>query len=124
GYGIQFRNVTSGRVSTTNVVGVTTSSGADRSYGAGIAIIGGSSNLVTSDYVRFAGGPEILIDSSTSATVQANNVAGEEQLMRVLASSGAQITGNAFDTRLQSGETFTGNSQSDGRSGLELNNAS
>jgi uncharacterized protein YjdB len=124
GYGVQFRNVSSGRVSTTTVTSVTTSTSADSTFGAGIAVIGGTGNAVTSDYVRLAGGPEILIDSSTSATVQANNVAGEEQLMRVLASTGAQITGNAFDMRLQSGETFTGNSQSDGRSGLELNQAS
>jgi uncharacterized protein YjdB len=124
GYGVTFRNVNTGRVSTTNVAGVTASTSADSTYGAGIAVIGGTGNLVTSDQVRLAAGPEIFIDSSASVTVTANNIAGEEQLMRVLFSSGAQITGNAFDTRLASGETFTGNSQSDGRSGLELNQAS
>jgi uncharacterized protein YjdB len=124
GYGVQFRGVTTGRVSTTTVNGVTLSTSADSTYGAGIAVIGGSGDQVNNDYVRIAAGPEILIDSSATATVSSNNVAGEEQLMRVLASSGAQVTGNAFNTQLQSGETYNGNSTTDGRSGLELNQAS
>ncbi|HTA74615.1 MAG TPA: hypothetical protein VK733_10095, partial [Gemmatimonadaceae bacterium] len=112
-----------GRISTTSVSGVTLSTSADSTYGAGIAVIGGSGDQVNGDYVRIAGGPEIFIDSSSSAVVTANNVAGEEQLMRVLSSSGAQVTGNTFNTQLQSGETYNGNSTTDGRSGLELNNA-
>jgi hypothetical protein len=123
GYGVTFRNVTTGRVSTTTVSGVTLSTSADSTYGAGIAVIGGSGDQVNGDYVRIAGGPEIFIDSSSSAVVTANNVAGEEQLMRVLSASGAQVTGNTFNTQLQSGETYNGNSTTDGRSGLELNNA-
>lgn len=121
GYAVSFRNVINGRINQITVNGVVLSTALDSTVGAGIAVMQGSGNLVENDLVRLTAGPEIFVDSSATATITGNNVAGESQLMRLLASSGAQVTGNSFDTRLQTGQTFTGNSLTDGRSGLEIN---
>jgi hypothetical protein len=121
GYGVQMVHVNNGRVSTTNIKSVSLSTNADTTLGAGIAILYGMGNTVLQNTVRTVAGAQILIDSSTTAIVTGNNIAGESQLMRLLAASSAQVTGNTFNTMLQSGDVFNGNSSTDGRSGLEIN---
>ena len=121
GYGVQMVHVTNGRVGTTSIHGVSLSTNADTTLGAGIAILYGSGDNVLQNTVRTVAGAQVLIDSSTSAVVSGNNLAGESQLMRLLAAGGTQVTGNAFNTQLQSGDVFSGNSTTDGRSGLEIN---
>jgi uncharacterized protein YjdB len=121
GYGMQLINVVGGRVGESTIQGVKLSTAQDSTVGAGIGVLYGSENTITGNTVRNDAGAQVLIDSSTSATVTGNSLAGESQLMRLLGASNATVTSNTFNTRLQSGDTFTGNSATDGRSGLEIN---
>jgi uncharacterized protein YjdB len=121
GYGMQLINVVGGRVGESTIQGVKLSTAQDSTVGAGIGVFYGSENTITGNTVRNDAGAQVLIDSSASATVTGNSLAGESQLMRLLGASNATVTSNTFNTRLQSGDTFTGNSATDGRSGLEIN---
>jgi hypothetical protein len=121
GYGIQLVNVTNGRVGESTIKGVKLSTGQDSTVGAGIGVFNGSLNTVTGNTVRTVAGAQILIDSSATATVNANSLAGESQLIRLVGGSNAQVTGNTLNTRLQTGDVFSGSSATDGRSGLEVN---
>jgi hypothetical protein len=124
GYGIQMVNVTNGRVGESTVTGVSKSSAADSTLGAGIAVIYGSQDVVASNTLRTVAGAQVLVDSSVGATVSGNALAGESQLMRLVGATSPMVTNNTFNTRLQSGDTYTGSSATDGRSALELNVAS
>jgi Bacterial Ig-like domain (group 2) len=121
GYGLQLVNVINGRVGESTIAGVKLSTAQDSTVGAGIGVIYGSLNTVTGNSVRNVAGAQVLIDSSATATVSGNSLAGESQLMRLLGASNATVSVNTFNTRLQSGDTFTGTSATDGRSGLEIN---
>jgi hypothetical protein len=105
GYGIQMVNVTNGRVGESTVTGVSKSSAADSTLGAGIAVIYGSQDVVASNTLRTVAGAQILVDSSGGATVSGNTLAGESQLMRLVGATSPVVTNNSFNTRLQSGDT-------------------
>jgi hypothetical protein len=121
GYGIQLVNVINGRVGESTIKGVKLSTGPDSTVGAGIGVFAGSLNTVTGNTVRTVAGAQVLIDSSATATVNANSLAGESQLIRLVGATNATVTGNTLNTRLQSGDVFSGSSATDGRSGLEVN---
>jgi hypothetical protein len=119
-YGFRYHGVVTGSITNSAVHGVVAAEAG--TTGAGVEVLYGSSDLISTNLVRTTAGPEILLDSTASVTATANNVAGQAQLMRVLAATGAtQVTNNTFNTRAQSGDPNTGDSQTDGRSALELN---
>jgi uncharacterized protein YjdB len=121
GYGLQMINVTGGRVGESTIQGVKLSTAQDSTVGAGIGVFYGTENTVTGNTVRNDAGAEVLIDSSSSATVSANSLAGESQLIRILGAQSASVSGNTLNTRAQSGDQYSAGSAVDGRSGLEIN---
>lgn len=120
GFGIHLQTTSNATVLLNSVTGVVA---ADPSTsGAGIDVFYGSNNQVIANTIRTVAGPQILMDSTAGATIANNVVAGQAQLMRVVGATGStQVTGNSFNTRAQAGDPNTGNSQTDGRSGLEIN---
>jgi hypothetical protein len=89
--------------------------------GAGIAVIGGSGPMVSSNTVRTADGVAILFGTVPNAQVFANTLRGERQLMLLAGASGAtSVSGNSFDLARPIDDPFTGNSTTDGRAGLEV----
>ena len=119
-YGFRFHGVNPGSLTNSAVHGVIAAEAG--TSGAGVEVLYGSSDLISNNLVRTTAGPEILLDSTASATATNNQLAGKAQLMRVLAATGTtQVLNNTFNTRAQAGDPNTGDSQTDGRSGLELN---
>ncbi|MFL5561748.1 MAG: right-handed parallel beta-helix repeat-containing protein [Gemmatimonadaceae bacterium] len=93
--------------------------------GAGIAVLGGNSPMVSGNTIRTADGVGILINSASSAAVIANTLRGERQLMLLNGASGStSVSSNSFDLARPSDDPFTGNSTTDGRSGLEVRSSS
>jgi uncharacterized protein YjdB len=118
GFGVRLADVSGGRITNGTITSVVTAPG---SQGAGIEITGGSGNQVSTTIVRSAAGPQISLSATAGASLSGNDVAGEHQLIRVASVTGATIVeGTSFDLRRPSGEPFTGNSETDGRSGLEV----
>jgi hypothetical protein len=116
-------------VSKSRVVGVardsTVASPPSTGDGAGIAVFGGRGTLVSGNTLRGAEGTQLLLSGTVDGSVAANTVSGERQLVLVTGASGlTTVTDNLFDqTRIQS-DPFTGNSTTDGRSGLEVSASS
>ena len=89
--------------------------------GAGIAVIGGSSPMISRNTVRTADGVALLATGVSSATINNNILRGERQLMLVNAASGlSSVNSNSFDLARPADDPYTGNSTTDGRSGLEV----
>jgi hypothetical protein len=124
GYGVRFVDVAGARVMRTSVSGVMTNAGGTPSSGedgAGIAIIGGRGALVSYNVVRTTDGPQILLSATTDASATTNTVSGERQLVRLTGVAGfTTVSDNVFDISRIAAEPFTGNSSTDGRSGLEV----
>ena len=129
GYGVRIVNSGGARVTLTRVVGIARDSvvGSPPSTGdgAGIAIFGGRGPLLSSNTLHGADGTQILLSATVDAAVSANIVTGERQLALVTGATGVTtVTDNSFDQTRISSEPFTGNSTTDGRSGLEVNASS
>ncbi len=89
--------------------------------GAGIAVLGGNGALVSANTIRTADGIALLVGNASNASIVSNSLAGERQLMLVNAVTGlTSVSSNNFDLARQSSDPFTGNSTTDGRSGLEV----
>ena len=89
--------------------------------GAGIAVIGGNAPLVSANRVRTADGVALLLSGASNASVASNSLRGERQLVVVNSVSGlTSVSNNNFELSRPSSDPFTGNSTTDGRSGLEV----
>jgi uncharacterized protein YjdB len=120
-YGVRLKNVIGGRV---DVVAVRSVGAASGTTAGGIEISGGSGSSVARSYVRSTDGPQISFEATDSPLALGNDLAGETQLMRLAFVGGApNITSNRFSLRREAGDPFTGNSSTDGRSGLEIRNS-
>jgi len=108
GYGIRVRDATGVVVDTVTIQLVDSVPGAEP--GAGVRVLRGSGNTVRHATVRGTQGPQILVDSSPSATVALNDLAGRQRLMFVRASNATTIQSNVLDTRPLglNGEVFSG----------------
>jgi hypothetical protein len=129
GYGIRFVNTNGGRVTQTRVTGVTRDSAVvsppSTGDGAGIAVFGGRSALVSGNTVRGAEGTQILLSGTLDGSVANNTVSGERQLVLVTGAGGlTTVVDNRFDQTRIASEPYTGNSLTDGRSGLEVRSSS
>lgn len=93
--------------------------------GAGIAVIGGNSALVSANTILTADGVAVLLNNASNASLVSNTLRGERQLMLVAGASGlTSVSGNSFELARPSDDPFTGNSTTDGRSGLEVRGSS
>jgi len=108
GYGIRVRDATGVVVDSVTIQLVDSVPGAEP--GAGVRVLRGSGNTVRHATVRGTQGPQILVDSSPSATVALNDLAGRQRLMFVRASNATTIQSNVLDTRPLglNGEVFSG----------------
>ena len=108
GYGIRVRDATGVVVDSVTIQLVDSVPGAEP--GAGVRVLRGSGNTVRHATVRGTQGPQILVDSSPSATVALNDLAGRQRLMFVRASNATTIQSNLLDTRPLglNGEVFSG----------------
>ena len=119
-FGIKLHKVNNGSVTRSSVFTVNVAETGTTS--AGVEVDYGSNNVISGDLVQWTYGPEILLDSTAAVTATGNSLFGATQLMRLLAVTGnSRITSNTFNTFAQSNDLNLGNSQTDGRSGLELN---
>ncbi len=106
---------------TRNRITVVRRSDAALESGSGIFVAGGSSPLVSANTVRTADGIAILVSQSSAASLVSNTLRGERQLMLLNGVSGmTSVNGNSFELSRPADEPFTGNSTTDGRSGLEV----
>ncbi len=125
GSGIRVSNSAGVRVTRNRVTTVRQAGGGALEDGAGIAVIGGSSPMLSQNTVRTADGVALLASTASSASIVGNTLRGERQLMLVNAATGlTSVTGNSFDLSRPSDDPFTGNSTTDGRSGLEIRGSS
>lgn len=89
--------------------------------GAGVAVLGGASPMISGNTVRTADGVALLASGAASASIVGNTLRGERQLMLVNAATGlTSVSNNSFDLARPADDPYTGNSTTDGRSGLEL----
>jgi hypothetical protein len=118
GAGIRVTNPSGGSLADVTVRGVRAAAGAS---GAGIEIVGGSGTQIARALVRSTAGPQVLVQGADATSLSAVNLAGEAQLLAVRDATGAtSIDAPVLDMRRQTGDAFTGNSETDGRSGLEV----
>ncbi len=119
GYGIRVRDATGVVVDSVTILTVDSISGVEP--GAGIRVLRGSGNVVRHATVRGTQGPQILVDSSPSASLALNDLAGRQRLMFVRASNATSIQSNVLDTRPLglNGEVFSGGTLFDW-AGLEI----
>jgi nitrous oxidase accessory protein NosD len=119
GFGIRVRDASGVLVDSVTVQTVDSVPGSEP--GAGIRILRGSGNTVRHTTVRGTQGPQVLVESSPSATLALNDLAGRQQLMLVRSSNGTTVQGNLFDTRPLglNGEVFSGGTLFEW-SGLEI----
>src|SRR5206468_4985158 len=119
GFGIRVRDGTGVVIDTVYVESIDSLPGVD--IGAGIRLLRGSGNAVRHATVRGTQGPQILVDSSTNATIASNDLAGRQRLVLVRWSTNATIQANAFDTRPLglNGEVYSGGTLSEW-AGLEM----
>ncbi|HKG95189.1 MAG TPA: right-handed parallel beta-helix repeat-containing protein, partial [Gemmatimonadaceae bacterium] len=121
GYGVRLRNVQNGRVESVTVRDVGTSF---TDEGVGVQVLRGANNRVVGTTVRRTEGPQFAFDTTSNVVVSGNDLAGEQALLRVAATSGlVTIDGNAFDLRRQSGDPAPVG-PSTGRAGLAVRAAS
>ena len=121
GSGIRVTSSAGVRVTRNRVTTVRQAGGGALEDGAGVAVIGGNAPMVSANTVRTADGVALLISGVSNGSVTANTLRGERQLMLVNAASGLTSVGsNSFDLARPSDDPFTGNSTTDGRSGLEV----
>jgi uncharacterized protein YjdB len=118
GVGLRLTNPSGGELTDVTVRGVRAAPGAT---GAGIELLGGSGTQVARALVRSTAGPQILVDGAAATSLASVDLAGEAQLLAVRNATGATtIDAPRLDLRRQTGDAFTGNSETDGRSGLEI----
>ena len=118
GAGIRLSNPAGADLADVTVRGVRT---APYASGAGIEISGGSGTQVARALVRSTAGPQILVQGAVGTSLAAVDLAGESQLLAIRNAAGAtSIDAPRLDMRRQSGDAVTGNSETDGRSGLEV----
>ena len=118
GYGIRLTNSAGGRLTDVDVRNVGALSGA---IGAGIQVTGGSGAMVERATLRNTAGPQVQMESAASVSVTNSDFAGRWQLLKLLSVTGTNmISGNSFNLTRQPGEPFTLGSETDGRSGLEI----
>ena len=119
GYGIRVRDATGVVVDSVTIQTVDSVGGVEP--GAGIRVLRGSGNVVRHATVRGTQGPQILVDSSPSASLTLNDLAGRQRLMFVRASNATSVQSNALDTRPLglNGEVFSGGTLFDW-AGLEI----
>ncbi len=117
GYGIRLSGSNGVRVTNATVELVAPASGMS---GAGIEIAGSPGAAVSGARVRGTAGPQVLFSSVNVGTLAGSDLAGEHQLIRISGGAGTVVTDNLLDTRRQPGESFDGNSETDGRSALEI----
>jgi hypothetical protein len=125
GYGVHILNSGGVRVTQSRVVGIARDSNivtpAYTGDGAGIAVFGGRGMLVSTNLLQGAEATQILLSSTVDASVVSNVLSGERQLVLVAGVTGlTTVTDNRFDQTRIPTEAFTGNSTTDGRSGLEV----
>jgi nitrous oxidase accessory protein NosD len=97
GYGIRVRDASGVVVDRVTIETVDSVPGQEP--GAGIRVLRGSGHTVRRAAVRGTHGPQILVDSSPSATLALNDLAGRQRLMVVRSSNGTTVQDNLFDTR-------------------------
>lgn len=116
-YGIRVESVANAQITRVVVDGVDAGSGT----GAGIHLVGGSGALVEYSVVRATVGPRIQLDTTVSARILNDTLAGRHQLVRLTGATGStMVSANVFTLTLQSGDPFSAGSSSDGRSALEI----
>ncbi|HVE77737.1 MAG TPA: Ig-like domain-containing protein [Gemmatimonadaceae bacterium] len=122
GYGVRLIDVVGGDIRDAVVQLVNMAPGMT---GAGVEVRGGTGTRLTRVRARRAAGPQVLLDGTADVALTASDLAGEAQLVRVDGGAGpVVIEGNVLDLRRGSDEPFTGNSATDGRSGIEVSAAS
>ena len=118
GAGIRLVNPTGGELVDVAVRNVRAAAGAS---GAGIEVTGGTGTQVTRALVRSTAGPQILVDGADATALDSVDLAGEAQLLALRNTTGAtHVDAPRLDMRRQAGDPVTGNSETDGRSGLEV----
>lgn len=123
GFGVRIVNSVDARVARTIVRRVATVSGTvgAGSDGAGIAIAGGLGGSVSQSTVLSADGAALLLTGTADASLVANTVAGERQLAVIQDATGTTVVSdNSFDLARRAADPYTGNSTTDGRSGLAI----
>ena len=121
GSAIRVRNSNGVRLTRNRVATVKLAGTGTVEDGAGIAVIGGSSPMISANTVRTADGAAIVASGASSASIASNILRGERQLMLVNGTSGlSSVNNNSFDLARPSDDPYTGNSTTDGRSGLEV----
>ena len=123
GYGVRIVNSVDARVARSVVRGVATVSGTvgTGSDGVGIAIEGGLGGSISRSTVRSADGTALLLAGTADASLVANSVAGERQLAVIQSATGTTVVSdNDFNLARLATDPYTGNSTTDGRSGLAI----
>lgn len=121
GSGIRVSGSAGVRVTRNRVATVRQAGGGALEDGAGIAVIGGNAPMVSGNTVRTADGVALLVSAVSNGSVTGNTLRGERQLVLVNAASGlTSVSSNSFDLARPIDDPFTGNSTTDGRSGLEV----
>jgi hypothetical protein len=120
GYGIRVDNSRNVRIAGARVTAVGSASGES---GAGIHLLGGEGHIVELSRVRGTAGPHILADTSEGLRIADNDLAGRHQLVRLIGAAGTQISRNLFTLSLQPEDPGAAGSETDGRSGIELREA-
>ena len=125
GSGIRVSGSAGVRLTRNRVTTVRRAGGGALEDGAGIAVTGGNAPMISANTVRTADGVAIVASGIANGSVTANVLRGERQLMLIDAASGlTSVRGNSFDLARPGDDPFTGNSTTDGRSGLEIRGSS
>ena len=121
GGAIRVSNSAGVRLTRNRVTTVRQAGGGALEDGAAIAVIGGNAPLISANTVRTADGISMLLSGSSNGSVVSNVLRGERQLMTINAVTGlTSVNANNFELGRPSDDPFTGNSTTDGRSGLEV----
>ena len=120
GYAIRVDNSRNVRIAGARVTAVGSTAGES---GAGIHLLGGEGHIVELSRVRGTAGPHILADTSRGLRIADNDLAGRHQLVRLIGAAGTQISRNLFTLSLQPEDPGATGSETDGRSGVELREA-